>query len=81
KKPAYTLDDHYTTPDHAHAMIEPHATIAQWQGEKLTLWTSNQQMNWGVRDLAKTLGIPKDNIHLNSPYIGAGFGGKGTILC
>lgn len=81
KKAAFTLDGHYTTPDHAHAMMEPHATIAQWQGDKLTLWTSIQQMNWGVRDLAKTLGIPKDNIHLISPYIGGGFGGKGTILC
>ncbi|MCD5996331.1 xanthine dehydrogenase family protein molybdopterin-binding subunit [Pseudomonas sp. CDFA 602] len=81
KKAAFTLDGHYTTPDHAHAMMEPHATIAQWQGEKLTLWTSIQQMNWGVRDLAKTLGIPKDDIHLISPYIGGGFGGKGTILC
>ncbi|KPY98894.1 Aldehyde oxidase and xanthine dehydrogenase protein [Pseudomonas syringae pv. spinaceae] len=81
KKAAFSLEGHYTTPDHAHAMMEPHATIAQWQGEKLTLWTSIQQMNWGVRDLAKTLGIPKDNIHLISPYIGGGFGGKGTILC
>ncbi|MCQ3031191.1 xanthine dehydrogenase family protein molybdopterin-binding subunit [Pseudomonas syringae] len=81
KQAAFTLDGHYTTPDHAHAMMEPHATIAQWQGDKLKLWTSIQQMNWGVRDLAKTLGIPKDNIHLISPYIGGGFGGKGTILC
>jgi xanthine dehydrogenase YagR molybdenum-binding subunit len=77
----FTLEGHYTTPDHAHAMMEPHATLAQWQGDKLTLWTSIQQINWGVRDLAKTLGIPKDNIHLISPYIGGGFGGKGTILC
>jgi xanthine dehydrogenase YagR molybdenum-binding subunit len=81
KNAAFTLEGHYATPDHAHAMMEPHATIAQWQGDKLTLWTSIQQMNWGVRDLAKTLGISKDNIHLISPYIGGGFGGKGTILC
>lgn len=81
KQAAFTLDGHYTTPDHAHAMMEPHATIAQWQGDKLTLWTSIQQINWGVRDLAKTLGIRKENIHLISPYIGGGFGGKGTILC
>ena len=35
-------------------------------------------MNWGTRDLAKTLGIPKENVRLISPYIGGGFGGKGT---
>ncbi|KPX12826.1 aldehyde oxidoreductase molybdenum-binding subunit PaoC [Pseudomonas syringae] len=75
------VDSTYSTPDHAHAMMEPHATIAQWHGDQLTLWTSIQQMNWGVRDLAKTLGIDKKNVHLISPYIGGGFGGKGTILC
>ena len=73
------LDETYTTPDHAHAMMEPHATIASWDGDRLTCHTSIQQMNWGLRDLAKTLGIPKDRIRLVSPYIGGGFGGKGTV--
>jgi xanthine dehydrogenase YagR molybdenum-binding subunit len=75
------IDQHYSTPDQAHAMMEPHATIAQWNGNSLTLWTSIQQINWGVRDLARTLGIRKEDIRLISPYIGGGFGGKGTILC
>ena len=81
QRAAVQLDETYSTPDQAHAMMEPHATIAQWQGDQLTLWTSIQQMNWGVRDLAKTLGIAKEQVHLISPYIGGGFGGKGTILC
>ncbi|MGX9866124.1 aldehyde oxidoreductase molybdenum-binding subunit PaoC [Pseudomonas moraviensis] len=75
------VDQHYSTPDQAHAMMEPHATIARWNGKQLTLWTSIQQINWGVRDLAKTLGIAKEDVRLVSPYIGGGFGGKGTILC
>lgn len=61
-------------------MMEPHATIAKWESEQLALWTSVQQINWGVRDLAKTLGIGPANVRLISTYIGAGFGGKGTIL-
>ncbi|SEE15636.1 aldehyde oxidoreductase molybdenum-binding subunit PaoC [Pseudomonas coleopterorum] len=81
QRAAVQLDETYSTPDQAHAMMEPHATIARWQGDQLTLWTSIQQMNWGVRDLAKTLGIAKEQVHLISPYIGGGFGGKGTILC
>lgn len=81
KAAPFTVDAHFSTPDHAHAMMEPHATIAHWQGDQLTVWTSIQQINWGVRDLAKTLGIGKENIHMISPYIGGGFGGKGTILC
>ena len=75
----FQLDQTYTTPDQAHAMMEPHATIASWDGDRLTCRTSIQQMNWGVRDLAKTLGIPKQNVRLISPYIGGGFGGKGTV--
>ena len=61
-------------------MMEPHATIAAWDGDRLTLWTSVQQINWGVRDLAKTLGIPAASVRIVAPYIGGGFGGKGTIL-
>lgn len=70
------LDQSYTTPDQAHAMMEPHASIARWDGDKLTLWTSNQMIAWGVGDLAQTLGIAKENVRLVSPFIGGGFGGK-----
>ncbi|PPU17853.1 aldehyde oxidoreductase molybdenum-binding subunit PaoC [Xanthomonas arboricola] len=73
------VDARYTTPDQAHAMMEPHASIASWQGDQLTCRTSIQQMNWGRRDLGKILGIPKHHIRLLSPYIGGGFGGKGTV--
>lgn len=70
------IDANYTTPDQSHAMMEPHASLAVWEGDKLTLWTSNQMIDWGTTDLAKTLGIPKENVRLISPYIGGGFGGK-----
>ncbi len=70
------LDATYTTPDQSHAMMEPHASIAAWEGGKLTLWTSNQMIDWSTGDVAKTLGIPKENVRLISPYIGGGFGGK-----
>ena len=70
------LDATYTTPDQAHAMMEPHASIAEWKGDHLTLWTSNQVINWGVDDVAKTLNIPRTNVRLVSPFIGGGFGGK-----
>ncbi len=70
------LDATYTTPDQSHAMMEPHASIAAWDGGKLTLWTSNQMIDWSRGDVAKTLGIPKGNVRLISPYIGGGFGGK-----
>jgi xanthine dehydrogenase YagR molybdenum-binding subunit len=70
------LDAIYTTPDQSHAMMEPHASMAKWDGDKLTIFTANQMVNWGMKDMAKTLGIPEQNVHLVSPYIGGGFGGK-----
>src|SRR3954454_20435516 len=70
------LQEPYTPPDESHAMMEPHATIATWNGDKLTLWTSNQMIHWGKEDIAKTLGIPVENVRLDSPFIGGGFGCK-----
>ncbi|GAY20188.1 MULTISPECIES: aldehyde oxidoreductase molybdenum-binding subunit PaoC [Sphingobium] len=75
-KAAVKIDQHYTTPDQSHAMMEPHATIAAWNGDKLTLWTSNQMIAWSVGEMAATLKISKENIRLVSPYIGGGFGAK-----
>jgi len=71
-----TLDETYTTPDQSHAMMEPMASLAEWDGDKLTIWTSNQMIAWGKGDVARTLGIAPDKVRLVSPYIGGGFGGK-----
>src|ERR1700712_2814045 len=71
-----TLDATYTTADESHAMMEPHATVAAWQGDALTVWTSNQMIAWTKGDLARTLGIPPANVRVDSPYIGGGFGTK-----
>lgn len=70
------LDVTYHTPDHSHAMMEPHASIAAWKGDKLTLWTANQMIYWTKRDLAKILNMPETNVRVISPYVGGGFGGK-----
>ena len=70
------FDATYTTPDQAHAMMEPHASMAAWDGDRLTVVTSNQMIAWGARDLATTLGLPRDKVRMISPFIGGGFGGK-----
>ncbi len=58
------------------AMMEPHATIASWEGEKLTVWTSNQMIAWTKGDLAKALSLKPENVRVDSPYVGGGFGAK-----
>jgi xanthine dehydrogenase YagR molybdenum-binding subunit len=70
------LDVTYTTPLQSHAMMEPHATLATWDGDKLILHTANQMLNQGQQAIATTLKIPVENIRLISPFIGGGFGGK-----
>lgn len=70
------LDATYTTAHESHSMMEPHSTIALWDEDKLTFWTSNQMVAWGAGDMAKTLGLDKEKVRLISPYIGGGFGGK-----
>jgi len=75
-KSAVKVDERYTTPDQSHQMMEPHSTTAAWKDGKLTLWTSNQMINWAVGDMSETLLLPKENIHVMSPYVGGGFGSK-----
>ena len=75
-KAPVTLDETYTTADETHAMMEPHATVAAWDGDKLTLWTSNQMIAWHKGSMAQILGIPAENVRVDSPYVGGGFGGK-----
>jgi xanthine dehydrogenase YagR molybdenum-binding subunit len=71
-----TLDEIYTTPDQTHAMMEPHATTAAWRDGKLTIWTSAQVVSWHRNSLAQALGIAKEDLRLDAPFIGGGFGSK-----
>lgn len=71
-----TLDEVYTTPGETHAMMEPFATIASWDGDAVTAWTSSQLIQLNKYALATALGVPADKVRIDSPYIGGGFGGK-----
>jgi xanthine dehydrogenase YagR molybdenum-binding subunit len=73
------IDVTYTTPLQSHAMMEPHATLATWDGDMLTLHTSNQILNRGQTAVAQTLKLPTENVRLVSPFIGGGFGAKLAI--
>ena len=73
---AVQLDQTYTTPDQNHAMMEPFATIAWWEDDALSVWTSNQMIAWNKKELAATFKLPPEKVHVRSPFIGGGFGGK-----
>jgi xanthine dehydrogenase YagR molybdenum-binding subunit len=70
------IDVTYSTPAQSHAMMEPHATLAVWSGDELTLYTANQMLPRGVASVASTLQIPKEKVRLVSRYVGGGFGAK-----
>ncbi|ETX13064.1 xanthine dehydrogenase [Roseivivax halodurans JCM 10272] len=72
----FTVDSEYHTAAHVAAAMEPHAAIAVWEGEKLTLHGSCQLIKFNVKELADALGIAEENVHILSPYIGGGFGSK-----
>jgi nicotinate dehydrogenase subunit B len=62
----------------AHVPLEPRAGLAQWEGDKLTVWTGTQ-VPFGVQeDLADVFKIPKEKIRVIQPDTGSGYGGKHT---
>ena len=72
------LERTYTTPMEHHNPLEPHATVAAWDGERLTLYDSTQYISGVKQAVAKTLGIPVENVRVVSPFVGGGFGCKGS---
>ena len=70
------LDVVYSTPQQSQAMMEPHSSLAVWEGDSLTLHTANQMLSQGRLAVARTLRTPVENVRLVSPYIGGGFGAK-----
>lgn len=67
----------YNTPVEHHQPMEPHATIAVWEGEKLTLYNGSQIVNGAQTSAASTLNIKPENVRIVTPHIGGGFGSKG----
>jgi xanthine dehydrogenase YagR molybdenum-binding subunit len=72
------VDEIYRTPMETHNPMEPHATIAEWEGEKLTVHDATQYISGVKQTLARALGIPEENVRTICPYTGGGFGCKGS---
>ena len=70
------IDVAYTTPYQCHAAMEPHASMAVWDGQILTVHTAAQLTTSPQEGLARTFNIPKEDVRVITPYVGGGFGGK-----
>lgn len=77
--PFASVEAVYTTPMEHHNPMEPHATLAKWQGDELTLYDATQYISGCQTTVAKTLGIPKESVRIVCPFVGGGFGCKGSV--
>jgi xanthine dehydrogenase YagR molybdenum-binding subunit len=73
------IDATYETPAQYHNAMEPHAIVAAWDGERLSIDTPSQGLALAQGRIAGLFGIAPDKIHIRSPYLGGGFGSKGLI--
>jgi xanthine dehydrogenase YagR molybdenum-binding subunit len=73
---AHSVDVTCTTKGHASAAMEPHAAIAQWDGDRLTVHASLQMPNYNISELADSLDLEEEQVRLVSRYVGGGFGSK-----
>jgi len=73
---AVRLDETYMTPMEHHNPMEPHTTVALWDGSDLTLYESTQGPHWIRETLARVLGLDQDRVRIIAPYVGGGFGSK-----
>jgi nicotinate dehydrogenase subunit B len=60
----------------AHAPMEPHTAVVSVEGDKATVWPSSQTPFPAKDEVAEALGIPANHVHVISPFVGGGFGGK-----
>jgi xanthine dehydrogenase YagR molybdenum-binding subunit len=68
------VDQTYVHTRENHNPIEMHATIAAWEGDRLTLWDKSQWVHNVAEEIAAVFGIPAQNIHVVSPFVGGAFG-------
>ena len=78
-KSSVVIENTYITPIQFHNPMEPHGTIAWWEGEKLNVYDTTQYISGDRMSLAKTLNVPLDYVHLMCPIVGGGFGSKGSM--
>lgn len=78
----YVREDRFVCPEVTHAALEPHSTLAQYDGEAdaITVWSSTQVPYYLMLTLASTLQMPEEKVRVIKPLVGGGFGGKSEVI-
>jgi xanthine dehydrogenase YagR molybdenum-binding subunit len=74
---AVTTDLEYSIARNNHNPMELPATVAHWDGDRLTVWDKAQGITWSQEAYAEAFGVPADRIRVISPYVGGAFGSAG----
>lgn len=72
------VDQTYRTPHEHHNPMEAHSIVAAWNGDHLTLYDSSQNIFAVQKTMSMLFGIPKENVHVLSQFVGGAFGSKGS---
>ncbi len=71
--------EEYRTPIQVHNPLETHATVAVWQGERLTVYNKTQAPKLAQQDLMRMFGLSESQVQVHSPFVGGAFGGSSRI--
>ena len=76
RKASHRIDRAYATPRHNHNALELHAVTVAWDGDLLRIHDASQAVSNVAWTMAQIFGIDEDKVHVTSPFVGGGFGGK-----
>ncbi|PWE79825.1 acylaldehyde oxidase [Bradyrhizobium sp. SUTN9-2] len=68
------VDETYDIARENHNPMEPHATIASWNGDRLTLWSKSQFVVNEQAEIAAIFGLSPEKVTVICPFIGGAFG-------
>ncbi len=71
---AVRVEGTYVQPREHHNAMEPHATVALWEGDHLTLWSKTQWVDNERDEIARVFGIPAESVRVINPFVGGAFG-------
>jgi CO/xanthine dehydrogenase Mo-binding subunit len=76
KKADHVFEDTFTFPRVQHFSMEPHATVADVEGDRITLWAGTQEPFTLREHIAEIFRMPLNKVRVIVPYVGGGYGGK-----
>src|SRR5687768_15201963 len=74
KSAAVRIEAEYRIPVEHHNAMEPHAAVAVWEGDRLTVFDKSQEVYNVRKHLASSFGVPEENVSVISPFVGGAFG-------